>query len=61
MAKINIEYKQIDCGLFTESIKEIFAEEAWSAYLKDDEKLIRAFKNTLYSLGAFEHGKLIAP
>lgn len=40
-------------------IKEIYQEEGWLAYLGDDEKLSRAFQNSLYILGAFENNRLI--
>lgn len=34
-------------------IKEIYASENWNAYLKDDEKLKRAFSNSYLLLGAY--------
>lgn len=40
-------------------IKEIYKKESWNSYLKDDEKLVRAFDNSLYFLGAFDAYKLI--
>lgn len=42
-----------------ERIKEIYQEEGWFAYLGNDEKLSRAFQNSLYILGAFENDRLI--
>ena len=42
-----------------ERVKEIYAAEGWTAYLHDDEKLIRAYDNSLYTLGAFDDGHLI--
>lgn len=54
-----INYKEIDSS-WIESIKDIYKKESWTAYLKDDEKLIRAFDNSLYTLGAFDDKKLIA-
>lgn len=42
-----------------ESIKDIYRKESWNAYLKDDEKLIRAFDKSLYIIGAFDNSKLI--
>lgn len=53
-----INYKEFNSELLDE-VKEIYASESWSAYLKDDEKLARAFHNSLYTLGAFEGEKLI--
>jgi len=42
-----------------EEIKEIYREQGWSAYLKDDEKLKRAYDNSLYVYGVFEEDRLI--
>ena len=53
-----ITYKEFNVELLDE-VKAIYASESWSAYLKDDEKLARAFANSLYTLGAFEGEKLI--
>ncbi|GFP75418.1 GNAT family N-acetyltransferase [Clostridium fungisolvens] len=53
-----INYKEIDSSML-ESIKDIYKKESWNAYLKDDEKLRRAFDNSLYILGAFDDCKLI--
>jgi len=53
-----IEYKTFG----TEEIcrvKEIYAAEDWTAYLKDDAALTRAFENSLFCLGAYHQGKLI--
>lgn len=59
MSKTMILYKEFSTELL-EMVKEIYQEEGWSAYLGDDEKLTRAFQNSLYILGAFEGEKLIA-
>ncbi|SHJ89902.1 Predicted N-acetyltransferase YhbS [Clostridium amylolyticum] len=53
-----IKYNEVNSSMI-ESIKEIYRKESWNAYLKDDEKLIRAFDNSLYILGAFDDRKLI--
>lgn len=53
-----IEYKEFDSSLIGR-VKEIYALEGWSAYLNSDEKLVRAFENSLYLLGAFEGDKLV--
>ena len=53
-----IDYKEFDSTLI-ESVKDIYKKESWNAYLKDDEKLIHAFDNSLYILGAFDNNKLI--
>lgn len=55
-----IQYKEfsmthgnMDC------IKEIYANENWFAYLRNDEKLLRAFENSLFILGAFDGETLV--
>lgn len=53
-----IEYKEINSSLL-ESIKDIYEKESWKAYLNDDEKLIRAFDNSLYTIGAFDEDRLV--
>lgn len=53
-----INYKEFDSSMI-EEIKDIYKEESWNAYLKDDEKLIRAFDNSLYTMGAFDNCKLV--
>lgn len=40
-------------------IKDIYASENWRAYLKDDEKLKRAFSNSYLFLGAYIEEKLV--
>lgn len=53
-----IDYKIIDSSMI-KSIKDIYRKESWNAYLKDDEKLMRAFDKSLYIMGAFDDCKLI--
>ncbi|CEN77575.1 GNAT family N-acetyltransferase [Paraclostridium sordellii] len=53
-----INYKEFDSSMI-EEIKDIYKKESWNAYLKDDEKLIRAFDNSLYTMGAFDNCKLV--
>ena len=53
-----IVYKEFDSSLITR-VKEIYEIEGWRAYLNNDEKLIRAFDNSLYLLGAFDGEKLV--
>ena len=53
-----LQYKEFNSGLLNE-IKEIYKEQDWTAYLQDDEKLERAFENSLYLYGAFDENKLI--
>lgn len=52
------KYKEINSAM-VEEIKDIYRKESWNAYLKDDEKLVRAFDNSLYMLGAFDEDKLV--
>ncbi len=42
-----------------DKVKAIYREAGWMAYLTDDERLERAFQNSLYLLGAFEGDDLI--
>lgn len=53
-----IDYKEFDSSLI-ERVKEIYTLEGWTAYLNSDEKLTRAFGNSLYVLGAFDGDKLV--
>lgn len=53
-----INYKEFDSSMI-EEIKDIYKKESWNAYLKDDQKLIRAFDNSLYIMGAFDNCKLV--
>jgi ribosomal protein S18 acetylase RimI-like enzyme len=53
-----INYEEVDSSMI-ESIKAIYRKESWNAYLQDDEKLIRAFNNSLYTMGAFDDCKLV--
>lgn len=47
-----ITYKEFDTSLL-EEVKEIYHSVYWQTYLWDDEKLKRAFDNSLSLLGAF--------
>lgn len=53
-----ILYKEFGAE-YLEEIRNLYGEEEWYAYLQDDEKLIRAFDNSLYILGAFEKDRLV--
>lgn len=53
-----IAYKEFNAECI-ERVKEIYSAEGWSAYLNNDEKLVRAFRSSLYVLGAFDADKLI--
>ena len=54
-----MELREFNFNEYLEDIKRIYKSANWLAYLKDDEKLKRAFKNSIYLLGAFEQNKLI--
>jgi len=56
--KFMINYMEFDSSMI-EAIKDIYRKESWNSYLKDDEKLIRAFDNSLYILGVFDDCKLV--
>jgi len=53
-----ITYKEFDSARMDE-VKMIYKKESWNAYLRDDEKLKRAFDHSLYLLGAFDEDKLV--
>ncbi len=53
-----IAYKEFGTERMCEVVK-IYERAGWSAYLNDHEKLVRAFENSLYILGAFEDAKLV--
>ena len=53
-----IVYKEFN-STFIQRVKEIYELEGWRAYLNSDEKLVRAFDNSLYLLGAFDDEKLV--
>ena len=53
-----ISYKEFNSELL-ERIKEIYMEQGWNSYLNNDEKLVHAFQNSLYVLGAFDGEKLV--
>lgn len=40
-------------------VRQIYAANGWTDYLRDPEKLVRAFENSLFILGAFEEGRLL--
>lgn len=48
-----IEYKELTSESLT-AIKSLYQQHGWLAYLQDDAKLIRAFDQSLYTLGAYE-------
>lgn len=53
-----ITYKEFGVEEF-ERIKEIYRNEEWMAYLRDDEALKRAYENSLLCLGAYSEEQLV--
>lgn len=53
-----IQYKQFSIERIDE-VYEIYKENDWLSYLGDKDKLSRAFKNSLFILGAFCDDKLV--
>ena len=53
-----VTYKEFGTELLGR-VKEIYTGENWNSYLKDDNKLERAFQNSLYVLGAFMEDRLV--
>jgi len=53
-----ITYKEFDASLL-EEVKEIYRSVYWQTYLQDDEKLKRAYENSLNLLGAFDGEVLV--
>ena len=45
-----IEYKKLTSDSLKD-IKALYRQHGWMAYLNDDEKLTRAFENSLISFG----------
>ncbi|MDO5028697.1 MAG: GNAT family N-acetyltransferase [Bacillota bacterium] len=42
-----------------DQVVEIYKENQWTSYLGDQERLKKAFENSLYILGAFDGDKLL--
>lgn len=40
-------------------VEKIYRNAGWTAYLGEEEKLSRSFRNSLYVLGAFDGGTLV--
>lgn len=53
-----MNYKEFSSERIQE-IQKIYASEGWSAYLNDEEKLKRAFLQSLYLYGAFDDNQLV--
>lgn len=53
-----IEYREFDARLLAD-VLAIYRNAGWTAYLGDDGGVERAFQNSLYTLGAFDGGKLV--
>ena len=46
-------------GEHIEQVLEIYSENGWTEYLRDQDRVLRAFRSSLLILGAFREGKLI--
>ena len=53
-----IEYKEFGSELIDEAY-QIYEQNGWASYLNNKEKLIKAFEQSLYILGAFEKDVLV--
>ena len=53
-----IEYKEWSASEL-EAVKELYRQHGWTAYLQDDAKLIRAFRQSLYVVGAYDGERLV--
>lgn len=53
-----IEYKELTSASL-EAIQALYQQHGWLAYLQDDKKLIRAFDQSLYCLGAYDGEELV--
>ncbi|MBR3381669.1 MAG: GNAT family N-acetyltransferase [Clostridia bacterium] len=53
-----MEYRRLNASDMG-SVKRLYEEAGWTAYLKDGAKLNRAWEKSLFSLGAFEGGELV--
>ena len=54
-----MKFKEFNFNEYFEDIKRIYKSTDWLTYLNDDEKLKRAFENSLCFLGAFKEDKLV--
>lgn len=54
-----IEYKEFKFSDYKDAIKDIYKSESWNTYLTNDDKLERAFNNSLLTVGAFKEGKML--
>ena len=52
-----ITYKTFEIDI--DRVRRLYASDDWWTYLQDDEKLVRAFHNSLYVLGAFDGEQLV--
>lgn len=53
-----MEYRRLNASDMG-SVKRLYEEAGWTAYLKDGAKLNRAWEKSLFSIGAFEGGELV--
>ena len=53
-----MEYKALTSASL-DAIKALYTQHGWLAYLQDDDKLIRAFDSSLYTIGAYDGEELV--
>ena len=53
-----IEYRQLTSASL-EAVKNLYRQHGWMAYLNDDVRLIRAFDQSLYTIGAYDGETLV--
>ncbi|WP_346916769.1 GNAT family N-acetyltransferase [Clostridium sp.] len=55
---MSIKYKE-NCTCELKQLIELYKNVGWSGYTDKPDKLIRAVKNSLFNIGAFDGGELI--
>lgn len=48
-----IDYRELQAEDLA-AIKDLYAEQGWTAYLNDDDRLLRAWNGSLFARGAFD-------
>lgn len=52
-------YKEFDYNLYFDEVKSVYQSVGWITYINDEDKLKRAFGNSLCVLGAFDDEQLV--
>lgn len=53
-----IDYREIRAADMP-AVKALYEEQGWTAYLNDDDRLLRAWDGSLFARGAYDGGKLV--